>query len=62
MGEEWDGEGGELAVIAGMSRGKPGAGVIPPETRGREAMQEEWHVILDCSLQACWLRMCKNNN
>jgi len=54
--------GGLLPVTAGMSRGKPGAGLIPLETRGREEMQEEWHVILDCSLQACWLRMCKNNN
>lgn len=56
----WGG-GGELPVMAGMSCGKLGAGLIP-ETPGREEMQEEWHVILDCSLQACWLRMCKNNN
>lgn len=62
LGEEWAGEGGEHPGVAGMSPGTPGAGFGAPEPRGRGAMQEEWHVILDCSLQACWLRMCKNNN
>lgn len=61
LGEEWAGE--ERSSRHGsMSRGNLGAGLIPPETHRRGEMQEEWHVILDCSLQACWLCMCKNNN
>lgn len=37
--------------------------LIPVEALGRAGKQEEeWRASLDCSLQACWLRMCKNNN